>query len=182
MMQKYYSQLKLSNVWDSTLQGLQIYPYNPKLFTSLVEIGCLYTVPVKLRRMFDEYCQKRPSVIAWLFAVSYELDKECSRHRIHALFERALANDKLEHSVILWRCYIAYELDVVCNPSAAKRVFFRAIHACPWSKKLWLDGFLKLNSILTVKELSDLQEVMRDKEIHLRTDIYEILLQDETNA
>ncbi|KAI3869306.1 hypothetical protein MKX03_010736 [Papaver bracteatum] len=182
MMQKYYSQLKLSNVWDSTLQGLQIYPYNPKLFTSLVEIGCLYTVPVKLRRMFDEYCQKRPSVIAWLFAVSYELDKEGSRHRIHALFERALANDKLEHSVILWRCYIAYELDVVCNPSAAKRVFFRAIHACPWSKKLWLDGFLKLNSILTVKELSDLQEVMRDKEIHMRTDIYEILLQDETNA
>lgn len=182
MMQKYYSQLKLSNVWDSTLQGLQIYPYNSKLFTSLVEIGCLYTVPVKLRRMFDEYCQKRPSVIAWLFAVSYELDKEGSRHRIHALFERALANDKLEHSVILWRCYIAYELDVVCNPSAAKRVFFRAIHACPWSKKLWLDGFLKLNSILTVKELSDLQEVMRDKEIHLRTDIYEILLQDETNA
>ncbi|KAI3925450.1 hypothetical protein MKW92_048664 [Papaver armeniacum] len=182
MMQKYYSQLKLSNVWDSTLQGLQIYPYNPKLFTSLVEIGCLYTVPVKLRRMFDEYCQKKPSVIAWLFAVSYELDKEGSRHRIHALFERALANDKLEHSVILWRCYIAYELDVVCNPSAAKRVFFRAIHACPWSKKLWLDGFLKLNSILTLKELSDLQEVMRDKEIHLRTDIYEILLQDETNA
>jgi hypothetical protein len=47
------------------------------------------------------------------------------------------------------------------------------------SKKLWLDGFLKLNSILTVKELSDLQDVMRDKELNLRTDIYEILLQDE---
>ncbi|KAI3991386.1 hypothetical protein MKX01_029269 [Papaver californicum] len=124
----------------------------------------------------------KPSVIACLFALSYELDEEGSRHRIHALFERALANDKLEHSVILWRCYIAYELDVVCNPSAAKRVFFRAIHACSWSKKLWLDGFLKLNSILTAKELSDLQEVMRDKEIYLRTDIYEILLQDETDA
>lgn len=47
------------------------------------------------------------------------------------------------------------------------------------SKRLWLDGFLKLNSILTAKELSDLQEVMRDKELNLRTDIYEILLQDE---
>lgn len=46
------------------------------------------------------------------------------------------------------------------------------------SKRLWLDGFLKLNSILTAKELSDLQEVMRDKELNLRTDIYEILLQD----
>jgi len=47
------------------------------------------------------------------------------------------------------------------------------------SKRLWLDGFLKLNSVLTAKELSDLQEVMRDKELNLRTDIYEILLQDE---
>lgn len=47
------------------------------------------------------------------------------------------------------------------------------------SKKLWLDGFLKLSSVLSAKELSDLQEVMRDKELNLRTDIYEILLQDE---
>ncbi|KAK1278069.1 hypothetical protein QJS04_geneDACA017145 [Acorus gramineus] len=47
------------------------------------------------------------------------------------------------------------------------------------SKRLWLDGFQQLNSILSAKELSDLQEVMRDKELHLRTDIYEILLQDE---
>jgi len=47
------------------------------------------------------------------------------------------------------------------------------------SKRLWLDGFQKLSSILTANELSDLQEVMRDKELNLRTDIYEILLQDE---
>uniref|UniRef100_A0A0D9YZ16 Uncharacterized protein n=1 Tax=Oryza glumipatula TaxID=40148 RepID=A0A0D9YZ16_9ORYZ len=50
------------------------------------------------------------------------------------------------------------------------------------SKRLWLDGFEKLSSILTLKELSDLQEVMRDKELHIRTDIYEILLQDETDT
>lgn len=48
------------------------------------------------------------------------------------------------------------------------------------SKKLWLDGFLRLRDVLSAKELSDLQEVMRDKELNLRTDIYEILLlQDE---
>lgn len=45
------------------------------------------------------------------------------------------------------------------------------------SKRLWLDGFLKLNCVLSGKELSDLQEVMRDKELNLRTDVYEILLQ-----
>lgn len=50
------------------------------------------------------------------------------------------------------------------------------------SKRLWLDGFTRLTSVLTAKELSDLQEVMRDKEINLRTDIYEILLQDEIKS
>lgn len=47
------------------------------------------------------------------------------------------------------------------------------------SKKLWLDGFQKLKSVLSAKEMSDLQEVMRDKELNVRTDIYEILLQDD---
>lgn len=46
------------------------------------------------------------------------------------------------------------------------------------SKTLWLDGFTRLTSILTAKELSEFQEIMRDKEIRLRTDVYEILLQD----
>ncbi|RVW74508.1 Protein NRDE2-like [Vitis vinifera] len=121
----------------------------------------------------------KPSVMVWLFAVSYELIRGGSQHRIHGLFERALSNDRLRHSVLLWRCYIAYEIDIASNPSAARRVFFRAIHACPWSKKLWLDGFLKLKSVLSAKEMSDLQEVMRDKELNVRTDIYEILLQDD---
>ena len=46
------------------------------------------------------------------------------------------------------------------------------------SKGLWSEGFPKLNSVHTGKELSDLQEFMWDKEINLRTDIYEILLQE----
>lgn len=106
------------------------------------------------------------------------MSRGCLHNKIRWLFERAVSNDMLCSSVVLWRCYIGYELNIAHDPSAARRIFFRAIHACPWSKRLWLDGFLKLNSILTGKELSDLQEVMRDKELNLRTDIYEILLQE----
>ncbi|XP_058078223.1 uncharacterized protein LOC131226646 [Magnolia sinica] len=179
MFQKHLKDSKLSKAWKTMLQGLQIYPYNPKMFAAFIEVGGLYTVPNKLRQIFDEYCNKKPSVIVWLFALSFELGRAGSQHRIHGLFERALANDHLQKSVILWRCYLAYEIHITHNPSAARRIFFRAIHACPWSKKLWLDGFLKLHNVLTTRELSDLQEVMRDKELHLRTDIYEILLQDD---
>ncbi|PKA47022.1 hypothetical protein AXF42_Ash011696 [Apostasia shenzhenica] len=178
-VQKYLKQLSFSRVWEIVAQSLQMYPYNPKCFSAMVEISSLYTVPHRVRLTFDRYIQRKPSVVVWLFALEFEMGKSKSEHRIHGLFEKALSNDKLQKSVLLWRCYLAYEADIACNPCAARRIFFRAIHACPWSKRLWLDGFQKLSSILTAKELSDLHEVMRDKEIHLRTDIYEILLQDE---
>jgi len=74
--------------------------------------------------------------------------------------------------VLLWLLILVstfYSLSIVTLK------FFR-------SKRLWLDGFQKLGSVLTLKELSDLQEVMRDKELNIRTDIYEILLEDETDT
>lgn len=71
-------------------------------------------------------------MVVCLFALSFEMSKGGSQHRIRGLFERALASDRFHNSVVLWRCYIAYEMKVACNPSAARRNFFRAIHACPW--------------------------------------------------
>ncbi|KAH1234049.1 Protein NRDE2 [Glycine max] len=178
MLQRHQRQSSLMKVWESILHGLQIYPFSPELLKDVVEVGHYYTTSNKLRRILDDCCYKKPSVVLWLFALSYEMFKGGSHHRIRGLFEKALSNDGLCSSVVLWRCYIMFEMEIAHDPSAARRAFFRAIHSCPWSKRLWLDGFLKLNSVLTAKELSDLQEVMRDKELNLRTDIYEILLQE----
>ncbi|CAA0818108.1 Unknown protein [Striga hermonthica] len=182
LLYKNHAELKISKVWEAIVKGLQIYPFNPQLHKALVEISHLHTSPNKLRWTLDDQYQKKPSVITLLYALTFELSTGGSQHRIRGLFERALEDDKFHKSVVLWRCFIEFERSVANNITAAKRVFFRAIHACPWSKKLWLDGFLKLDSVLTVKELSDLQEVMRDKELNLRTDIYEILLQDEMDT
>ena len=74
--------------------------------------------------------------------------------------------------VLLWLLIL---VSTVYSLSIVTLKFFR-------SKRLWLDGFQKLGSVLTLKELSDLQEVMRDKELNIRTDIYEILLEDETDT
>ncbi|WOL06619.1 hypothetical protein Cni_G15353 [Canna indica] len=179
VLERHLKQLKFSRVWKTTTEGYQTYPYNPKSFRAILEVTCLYSVSSKVRCLFDECCQRYPSVLMCLFALSFEVGGTGSKHRIHSLFERALANDKLQKSVLLWRCYLEYEANIAHNLSSARRIFFRAIHACPWSKRLWLDGFQKLSTFLSAKELSDLQEVMRDKELNLRTDIYEILLQDE---
>ncbi|RWW82822.1 hypothetical protein BHE74_00008694 [Ensete ventricosum] len=69
-----------------------------------------------------------------------------------------------------------------CLPAVVERGDASSSRGRVRSKRLWLDGFQKLSSILSAKELSDLQEVMRDKELNLRTDVYEILLQDEVPA
>ncbi|XP_014514785.1 protein NRDE2 homolog isoform X2 [Vigna radiata var. radiata] len=178
ILQRHQRESSLMKVWESILHGLQIYPFSPELLKDVVEVGHHYTTSNKLRRILDDCCYKKPSVVLWLFALSFEMFRGGSQHRIRGLFEKALSNDGLSSSVVLWRCYIMFEMEIANDPSAARRAFFRAIHSCPWSKRLWLDGFLKLNSVLTAKELSDLQEVMRDKELNLRTDIYEILLQE----
>ncbi|XP_057854710.2 uncharacterized protein LOC131064559 isoform X2 [Cryptomeria japonica] len=180
MLEKNKVLVRPSQSWDLILQGLSQYPWNSRIYVSLIEISTNSAFTCKLRRLFDEYCQSNPSTVLWIFALTFELGRQSSGPRIHRLFERALADSDTQQSVILWRCYLAYELHIACNGDAARRIFFRAIHACPWSKLLWLDGFKKLSNILTAKELSDLQEVMHDKELRLRTDIYEILLEEET--
>ncbi|KAG2271674.1 hypothetical protein Bca52824_066229 [Brassica carinata] len=166
VLQRHQDDLTLSKLWKPIADGMQLYPFNPELYRALVDICNHRMTSHKLRMMFDDYSRKTPSVVVWLFAVSYELSRGGSLHRIRGLFERALAQDTLNSSVILWRCYIAYEIDIAHNPSAARRIYFRAINACPWSKKLWLDGFGKLSSVLSAKEMSDLQEVMRQGTQH----------------
>lgn len=71
-------------------------------------------------------------MVIWIFALSFEINRGGSQHRIRGLFEKAVGNDKMQISVLLWRCYIAYEVNIACDFSSARRIFFRAIHACPW--------------------------------------------------
>lgn len=52
---------------------------------------------------------------------------------LQALFERALSAKQTQQCALLWRAYIGYELQRG-RPEAARRVFLRAIHACPWCK------------------------------------------------
>ncbi|KAL2930512.1 Protein NRDE2-like protein [Bienertia sinuspersici] len=165
MLQRHHPQTTFSTVLQYVSAGLRVYPSNPELLCCLVNLGHQYTVPNKLRQIFDDLFQKKPSAILWLSCLSYELSIGAPQQRIHGLFERAVSDDRLRTNVVLWRYYISYEIHVL-NFSAARRM-------------LWLDGFKKLHTVINAKELLDLHEVMRDKELNLRTDIYEILLQDE---
>lgn len=166
--------VKPTHVRKVVLRGLVQYPLNPRILQAYVRQSGLIS---NLRRVFDDEMSRSPSTLLGLAALSCELGRPSSAHRIHSLLERALEHSSTEQSVVLWRLYLAYELEVATNTDGARRIFFRAIHACPWSKVLWMDGFLKLKSALSAKEQSEFLDIMRDKELRIRTDIYEILLQ-----
>ena len=57
-----------------------------------------------------------------------------------ALLEQAVEDKAGQHFPLLWRCYLSYELQRG-HADAARRVLLRAIHTCPGTKALWLDGF-----------------------------------------
>ncbi|KAH7307034.1 hypothetical protein KP509_22G043300 [Ceratopteris richardii] len=164
------------------LQSLSQYPNNPHLLAAYVRCNSQNACRNGLRRFFDDALQRNPTTLLYLFAISIEIGRQGSSPRIHSLFEKAVQSNATQQSVILWRFYIAYELQLRNDVDAARRVYFRAIHACPWSKLLWMDGFSKMSTVLSAKELTEFQDIMREKELRIRTDVYEILLEEEAEG
>ena len=76
----------------------------------------------------------------------------------------------------MWRCYLRAESSSG-HLAEARRVFLRAVDACPWDKTLWLQGIRDLSGVFTARERSDLLDTMKAKGIHLRTDMYEVMLE-----
>lgn len=65
---------------------------------------------------------------------------------------------------------------------AARRVYLRAIHACPGAAPLWHDGFTKLGGALPPAEAAELLQLASEKGVASRTDVFEIQLAAATTA
>ncbi|PCG99899.1 RNA-processing protein, HAT helix [Penicillium occitanis (nom. inval.)] len=65
-------------------------------------------------------------------------------HSARAAFERALqpsSSDNATPSPSLWKLYILFEQHRTKDISAAQKLFFRAVRACPWSKDILMLAF-----------------------------------------
>ncbi|KAL6770078.1 hypothetical protein ACKKBG_A33510 [Auxenochlorella protothecoides x Auxenochlorella symbiontica] len=81
-----------------------------------------------------------------------------------------------------WRALVRGEARAGAGPEAVRRAFLRAVAACPWSKALWLDGVALLLGATPARELGDLVDVMRGKQVALRTETLEAVLQQLESA
>jgi hypothetical protein len=98
-----------------------------------------------------------------MFALVSEFSRPGAGNRIRSVFDRAQGTPS-RHMVALWRLYLRYEL-WRGSPVNAKRVFYRGIAACPWSKQLWLDGLHWLAPLVPRLELRDMVQIIRTSRI-----------------
>ena len=47
---------------------------------------------------------------------------------------------------------------------------------CLAVQALWMDGLVSIGEAVSTQERGELMDVMQDKEVHVRTDTYEMLL------
>lgn len=50
----------------------------------------------------------------------------------------------------------------------ARKIYYRAIHQCPWSKQLWLDGIRWIGGLLDEEQWKGLLRLMIQKDIRIR--------------
>jgi hypothetical protein len=81
----------------------------------------------------------------------------------------------MRHSPSLWRIYLEFELKAG-QPNRAKALLFQAVASCPWVKDFYLLAFDQLRTTFTSTQLDTWTNVMAERQIRIRTDIEELLV------
>lgn len=92
--------------------------------------------------------------------------------RIRRVFEDMITNIRTQGSALAWRLYIRFEV-AMGKIEAGRKVFYRALAKCPWSKALYMDGIAVLRPYLSSDECRELMEFVTAKEIHVRMDTFQ---------
>mmetsp|Transcript_19060 Transcript_19060/g.31227 ORF Transcript_19060/g.31227 Transcript_19060/m.31227 type:complete len:523 (+) Transcript_19060:368-1936(+) len=155
-------------------KALESFPSNPLFLSLFVEWESKARIANRTRLFFDQIC-RGPSAtpIVWEMSIRSEVGRTGVTHRIRALFEKALNSDsKSSGCVGLWRLYMRFELGCK-NPSAAVRIYYRALKACPWARNVWMECFRLLRSHMLNIDLAGIVDLMQEKELRVRTTLEE---------
>lgn len=158
--------------------ALKVFPTSSTLLLKLSELELLVQGRQRMRRYLDLEFERQPSMMTVFLALGLELGRPFSSNpRAISVIERALESAATTaHSPLLWLTYMRAYLS--CGQtSSAKTVFLRAINAVPWNKTIWLYGIEHLKDAFSIKERAALLDVMREKDILVRTDVFEVQIE-----
>lgn len=160
---------------EALLRALRVFPGSPPLLQLLVAHEMAGHTLTQLRRELHGQLELAPSPQVLLAMLAVEIGTRSPSATVAATLERAVSHPSGRACPLLWRCFLRFEAHRGRH-AAVRRLFLRAIGACPWSKAVWCDGLALLNGTVPPKELSEYMEVMKDKELVMRTDVFEVAL------
>ncbi|KAG9073825.1 hypothetical protein FS749_014656 [Ceratobasidium sp. UAMH 11750] len=99
----------------------------------------------------------------------YELE------RVRTVLTRAVNDHRMRHSPSVWRIYLEFELKAG-RLDRAKALLFQAVASCPWVKDFYMLAFGPLRSAFTSAQFNQWTNLMAERQIRVRTDIEELLV------
>eukprot|EP00210_Caulerpa_lentillifera_P005558 g5317.t1 len=160
------------------LSSLKLFPNSKKLLIQFTKVQVASHAISSLLRDLKSHVFKKPTIGSIALILHLEGLRSLQDFNLPNLFERVLKiqDGSLSISPLIWRMFIY----AMCqHGDLIKRTFLRAIRACPWSKLIWLEGLRACSqAAMKPNEVNEFLETMKEKGIRLRTDIYEILLED----
>ncbi len=97
-----------------------------------------------------------------VFAIRHEM-RIGNAYSTKSTFEDAVASEACRGNVGLWVAYVRFCYRQKELRARAKDVFYRAVHACPWSKALVMEGFTTIIKDLESNELTAVYDSMLTK-------------------
>lgn len=159
----------------SLLCALQIYNKSSVLHRLMHQFETDSYATARLSRFVLSQCDNHPSTLNYLLAIAVESQKATRRLNLSNIIERALSISSISQRPLIWIVYLLLEIQRGAKLSG-KRVMLRGVRSCPWTKRLWMSGLQGLTGVLGDREVGDFIEVMKNKGVKLRTDVYEVLL------
>lgn len=109
-----------------------------------------------------------------MFAIRYELQVG-NVHSVKAAFEAAVESEFFRGNPLLWLYYIRFCHNWKELKSKAKDIFYRAIAACPGSKKLYMEAFTTLVKDMSSSELKAVFSTVSSKGLRVHVDLDDFL-------
>lgn len=167
-----------ADIRDTLLRALNHFPAHGLFLRSLVDLERSSSGNQIIRRFFQQRGNSSLSCIEWSARVLSEVlrsqrSSAIASHRLRHVFEDCLVDVQMQRHVLIWRMYIRC-LVKHRQYLEAKKVFFRAIHHCPWSKELYLDSVRVLRPMFgRGEEIRELFHLALERDVYLRHELEE---------
>ncbi|KAK9456775.1 NRDE-2, necessary for RNA interference-domain-containing protein [Dipodascopsis uninucleata] len=152
---------------------IKVYPTDVEFLRIYMTSERRFRIENNVNNILNDYVlvKSNPTLYTWYYAICYQVEVNAN-NVARSYFERAINNENTRSNPSLWKAYVEFELSHQQKWNA-KKILYRAIAACPWSKDLIMFGFTSLRDIMSASEMRQLSEIMLERELRIRVVIPE---------